>query len=127
QARLEQLPEVAKVRSSPDYEQVSAYWPLLEEEKQHHLTMHTLNGPSRFIVEPLIFHDRPSVIGFTHVGRSLCGHYGILHGGAVATLFDESLGRAALHIAPRKTLSTANLEIDYRSPVTADQFIEMRS
>jgi acyl-coenzyme A thioesterase PaaI-like protein len=28
-----------------------------------------------------------------HVGRGLCGHDGIVHGGLLATLLDEGLGR----------------------------------
>ena len=28
-----------------------------------------------------------------HLGRALCGHDGIIHGGLIATVFDESLAR----------------------------------
>jgi acyl-coenzyme A thioesterase PaaI-like protein len=28
-----------------------------------------------------------------HLGRALCGHDGIVHGGLLATVFDESLAR----------------------------------
>jgi len=28
-----------------------------------------------------------------HLGRALCGHDGIIHGGLLATVFDESLAR----------------------------------
>ena len=30
---------------------------------------------------------------FIHVGRALCGHEGVVHGGLLATLLDESLAR----------------------------------
>lgn len=28
-----------------------------------------------------------------HLGRALCGHDGIIHGGIISTVFDESLAR----------------------------------
>jgi hypothetical protein len=37
--------------------------------------------------------DESESYAFLHLGRGLCGHDGIIHGGLLATLLDESLGR----------------------------------
>jgi len=61
-----------------------------------------------------------------HVGTGVCGHEGIVHGGLVATLLDESLARVAIANLPAKVGVTANLSIDYRAPTRADQFIVLK-
>jgi acyl-coenzyme A thioesterase PaaI-like protein len=32
-------------------------------------------------------------VAIVHMGRALCGHDGIIHGGLIATVFDETLAR----------------------------------
>jgi len=46
-------------------------------------------------VPPLAFvrTDESEAVLILHMGRSLCGHDGIVHGGMIATVFDEALGR----------------------------------
>lgn len=46
-------------------------------------------------VPPLAFvkTDESEAVLILHLGRSLCGHDGIIHGGMIATIFDEALGR----------------------------------
>jgi acyl-coenzyme A thioesterase PaaI-like protein len=34
-----------------------------------------------------------NVAAIVHMGRALCGHDGIIHGGLIATVFDETLAR----------------------------------
>jgi acyl-coenzyme A thioesterase PaaI-like protein len=34
-----------------------------------------------------------TILVILHVGRAMCGHDGIVHGGLLATIFDESLAR----------------------------------
>lgn len=41
-----------------------------------------------------------------------------VHGGAVSTVMDESLGRVALRSFPAKTGVTANLDINFRKNLT---------
>jgi len=61
-----------------------------------------------------------------HMGRGLCGHDGIIHGGLIATVFDEALARLALMNLPDKIGVTATLTVDYKAPTRADQFVVMR-
>jgi len=37
--------------------------------------------------------DRKSAVLVMHLGSSMCGHEGVIHGGLLATVLDESLGR----------------------------------
>ena len=55
----------------------------------------TLKGPGKIAISPLVRarHDAKENWMFIHVGRALCGHEGVIHGGLLATLLDESLAR----------------------------------
>jgi len=64
-----------------------------------------------------------SVIFF---GGALSGWPGITHGGAIATVIDESLGRVAARSVPARTAVTANLELHYRAPTLANQFYVLK-
>jgi len=59
------------------------------------LTAGALRGPGKLAIAPLIRSrkDESEIIAFVHVGRGLCGHDGIIHGGLLATLLDETLAR----------------------------------
>ena len=55
-------------------------------------------------------------------GHAVCGWINTTHGGAIATILDESLGRVALRSFPAGTGVTANLNINYRQRVRPDRF-----
>lgn len=59
------------------------------------LTMGTLRGPERLALPPLARakKDEKASVVVLHLGTALCRHEGIVHGGMLATLLDESLGR----------------------------------
>lgn len=104
------------------------------ERSQHNLTAGSLRGPGMIATTPVVFaktalgahetggNEGDCTIVF-HLGRSLCGHDGILHGGMLATVCDEALARTAIHHLPNNVGVTARLEIDYRKPAKADQFL----
>jgi acyl-coenzyme A thioesterase PaaI-like protein len=61
----------------------------------NNFTAGALRGPGKLAITPLVrvrWDERESVI-IVHVGRGVCGHDGIVHGGLLATLLDEGLGR----------------------------------
>lgn len=68
--------------------------------------------------------SRPAQIAeyivFYHLGGKLCGHPGIIHGGLLATLLDESLCRCGFPSLPNKLGVTASLNIKYLAPTKAD-------
>jgi acyl-coenzyme A thioesterase PaaI-like protein len=51
----------------------------------------------------------------------------MVHGGALGTIIDENLGRAAVRHFPARTGMTANLNINYRAPVYSDNFYSLHS
>lgn len=109
-----------------------------EERRQHSLTASTLRGPGLMAAPPVVLtktahgaaveggHAGDSTVLF-HVGRSLCGHDGVVHGGLIATLFDESMARSAFHVLPAHVGVTARLELNYRAPTFADQNIVLQT
>lgn len=107
------------------YESTRPYLNYPEERRRHALVSGSLRGPGKLALPPLVFgkDDETEAIVVVHVGRSLCGHDGIVHGGLLATLLDESLARNALLNLPAKVGVTANLSVNYRAPARADQFI----
>ncbi|KAJ6559436.1 HotDog domain-containing protein [Mycena vulgaris] len=66
----------------------------------------------------------PEALIFIHLGRGLCGHDGIIHGGLLATLLNEAL--AILNL-PHKVGVTATLSLTYRAPSRADQFVILKT
>lgn len=72
---------------------------------EHSLTSSILRGPGMLAVPPLAFvkTDESEAVLILHLGRSLCGHDGIIHGGMIATIFDEALGRNVRSLDRRET------------------------
>ncbi|KAI0364841.1 Thioesterase/thiol ester dehydrase-isomerase [Pilatotrama ljubarskyi] len=128
---LQRLPVLQAHRSREDRDEwyeTRPYLNLPEERRVNSLTAGTLKGPGKLAIPPLVRsrHDATENWIFIHVGRALCGHEGVIHGGLLATLLDESLARVALLNLPEKVGVTANLNINYKAPTRADQFIVIK-
>ncbi|KAG8902377.1 hypothetical protein FRC00_011395 [Tulasnella sp. 408] len=127
---LHHLPLVEAYRTNTkEYYETRPYASYPEEKRIHSLTAGTLSGPGKFAVRPLVFAkwDESESVVFIHLGRSLCGHDGIVHGGLLATILDEALARTAFMNLPSKIGVTANLNINYKLPTKADQFIVVKT
>lgn len=120
------------------YVMTRPYLKYSREKAQHNLTAGSLRGPGMVAVPPLVFtktgHGAAQLGGnegdstiVVHLGRSLCGHDGIVHGGMLATVCDEALARTAMYNLPGKIGVTARLEIDYRKPTMANQFVVLQT
>lgn len=120
------------------YVMTRPYLKYSREKAQHNLTAGSLRGPGMVAVPPLVFtktgHGAADLGGtegdstiVLHLGRSVCGHDGIVHGGMLATVCDEALARTAMYNLPGKIGVTARLEIDYRKPTMANQFIVLET
>lgn len=105
-----------------------------EHMAYHSLTAGSLRKPGMLAAPPLVLSKtkhgaarlgghQGDAFAFVHLGRSLCGHDGIIHGGLLATVLDETLARTSFFNLPNQVGVTARLEIDYRKPVKADQVI----
>jgi len=129
--QLQNLPILLKHRASEDPEawyETRPYGSVPEDRRVNNLTAGALRGPGRLALLPLVRAraDESEALVFVHVGRGLCGHDGIVHGGLLATLLDETLARTAMLNLPEKVGVTANLNINYCAPTRADQFIVIR-
>ncbi|KAG8732642.1 hypothetical protein FRC10_000785 [Ceratobasidium sp. 414] len=127
--KLQNLEIVKEMRGREGWYESRPYVNYPEERRRHALTSGTLRGPGKLALPPIVFakEDETEAILIVHVGRSLCGHDGIIHGGLLATLLDEALARNALLNLPAKVGVTANLSVNYRAPTRADQFISIHT
>lgn len=96
--QLQKLPILLKHRATEDREawyETRPYKALPEERRVNNLTAGALRGPGLLALSPLVRARRDESEGLiiVHVGRGLCGHDGIVHGGLLATLLDEALAR----------------------------------
>ena len=116
-------------RADPNFEESRPHMKVPESVRPHHLTTGALSGPGRIEVPPLMFleKDGRSGIAMLYIGTDLCGHPGLVHGGAIATLLDENLARCCFRALPNKVALTANLNINYRRPIPAGIYLIIRS
>jgi len=132
EAELQSLPILVSHRSQADaseWYETRPFKGVPEDWRMKHLTAGTLRGPGKLALAPLVRvrKDESESLIITHVGRKLCGHEGIVHGGLLAALLDEGMGRTAINNLPGKIGFTANISVNYRAPTTADQFIVMKT
>ncbi|KAI9489461.1 HotDog domain-containing protein [Zychaea mexicana] len=127
-AEQDALAVVKAARESPDYFEIEAYGQLNIKGKAQSLTASTLRGKDKIIVPPVLFYNKEQseVMAAVHLGKDLCGHPSVVHGGMQATLLDEILACVAMPALPNKIGFTANLNIDYRKPLMADQWVILR-
>ncbi|BFZ57611.1 hypothetical protein PYCC9005_004663 [Savitreella phatthalungensis] len=130
-AEIEQLinthPTVQALRTRQDLHESRPHLRIHPSDKPHNLTAGTLAGPGKITVAPYVWGDREGkeLYVVAHLGRDLCGHDGIVHGGLLATFLDEGLARCCFRALPNKIGVTANLTIDYRKPTRAHQLVLM--
>ncbi|KAG1452792.1 hypothetical protein G6F56_007729 [Rhizopus delemar] len=126
---LNDLEIVKKCRTDPDLVEHKAYSHFSESQKKHSLTYSTLRGPDMIIIPPVMFYNKSytEITIIVHLGKNICGHDGIIHGGLSATLLDEALAAVALPALPKNFGFTANLNINYRKPIMSDQWVVVRS
>jgi acyl-coenzyme A thioesterase PaaI-like protein len=119
------------LRTAPDandWYEVRPYKNFPEDRRVNNLTAGALRGQGKLALMPIVRArwDETEAVGIVHVGRGLCGHDGIVHGGLLATLLDESLARTAINNLPDKIGVTAKLSMSYKAPTFADQFIVIK-
>ncbi|OAT03524.1 thioesterase [Blastomyces gilchristii SLH14081] len=99
------------------------------ELRAHNLTAGTLAGAKKIAVPPYAWTEAggKSLVSILYLGSDVSGHPGIVHGGLLATILDESLARCCFPALPNGIGVTANLNIDYRSPAPAGSFFVVRA
>jgi len=86
-------------------------------------------GTDKVGVPPYVWTEEggKSLVAISYLGSKLCGHPGIIHGGMLATMLDEGLARCCFGALPNKVGMTANLNINYRAPTKAGEFVVLRA
>lgn len=123
-------PTVQALRADPNFVESRPHLKIPAVVRTHNLTAGTLMGPHRVPFPPVAWQDasgdNKEYVQISYVGDELCGHPGIVHGGYLATALDEGLARCAFAALPNKMGMTANLNINYRAPCMAGQYIILR-
>ncbi|KAF0738561.1 hypothetical protein Ae201684_005612 [Aphanomyces euteiches] len=64
--------------------------PTRRSEDQDDFFFPNIHEPGKYEAVQVFGHkDKTNVVAWVHLGRQLCGAKGILHGGCIATVFDE--------------------------------------
>ncbi|ORX66374.1 hypothetical protein DL89DRAFT_270288 [Linderina pennispora] len=123
--------EIAKqcLEQPDEWKRIPYFWSQNSRAMKRTFVQGALYGPDKLTAEPLVFlnRDRKQFIVIAHIGNSLCGHEGIVHGGLQATLFDEITARPAFWNLPRSVALTASLKVNYRRPALANQIFVFRT
>ncbi|KAF2667517.1 Thioesterase/thiol ester dehydrase-isomerase [Microthyrium microscopicum] len=128
EARLQSHPLVRELQSDPKWRSSRPHLKMPADLRPHSFTAGHLLSKDKIPVPPLVFTtgDGMELVSIAWLGPDVCGHPGIVHGGLLATLMDEGLARTCFAALPNKVGVTAHLELDYRSPCKAGQFVVMR-
>lgn len=120
---------VEKLRAQEGWYETRPYQRYDPNKIHNSLTAGSLRGPGKLAIPPILFakHDESEAVAVVHLGRALCGHDGIVHGGLLATVFDETLARNALLNLPSHIGVTASITVNYKAPTQADQFVIVRT
>lgn len=117
------------LRSQADFVESRPHLKIPDTLRDRNLTAGTLAGPDRIVVPPYVWSEKSGkeLVSISYLGGALSGHPGIVHGGLLATMLDEGLARCCFPALPNRIGVTANLNIDYRKPVMADNYIVLRA
>lgn len=115
------------LRADPAWSESRPHLRYPEAYRKHSLTAGTLIGPTTVPVPPLVFTDQKNLVWMCYLSTDLCGHVGIVHGGMLATILDEGLGRCSFASLPNHIGVTASLTVNYRKPVPAGSYVVLKA
>jgi 3'-phosphoadenosine 5'-phosphosulfate synthase len=126
---IDHHPVVADLRADPNLHESRPHMRMPSAFRPSNFTGGTLLGPGRLTVAPFEWKDREGreSIQIFHVGKDVCGHPGIVHGGMIATMLDEGLARCCFAALPHHVGVTATLTVNYKAPAKADSYLVLRA
>ncbi|KAK3336112.1 HotDog domain-containing protein [Cercophora scortea] len=126
--QAEQLPIVQQLSADPAWESWDAYNTLSAEHKAQHIAAGALAGSRGFGGFQRIFYNAQTgeLISVVFFGAAIVGWPGVVHGGALATLLDESCGRAAFKQWGGLSGMTASLKLQYVKATLSNGFYVLR-
>ncbi|KAF0738562.1 hypothetical protein Ae201684_005612 [Aphanomyces euteiches] len=91
--------------------------PTRRSEDQDDFFFPNIHEPGKYEAVQVFGHkDKTNVVAWVHLGRQLCGAKGILHGGCIATVFDELFVTTADCVG-----YTATMTVNFRRPFVGDK------
>ncbi|RYP35137.1 hypothetical protein DL767_003914 [Monosporascus sp. MG133] len=137
------LPLVQRLEADPEWTSWDAYSGIEDSEtsatldagvaprrqrRGARLTSGALAG-SRGLAYQRVFRNDATgeCISVVYFGGGTSGWPGFVHGGCLATVLDESLGRCAILRFPSRTGVTASLELTYKAPTRTEAFYVVRA
>ncbi|KAK7511332.1 HotDog domain-containing protein [Phyllosticta paracitricarpa] len=130
EAELQSHPLVASLRADAALSESRPHMRIPPALRANNFTGGTLlRGDNMLEVPALVFgaRDGSRMVSIHYVGKALCGHPGIVHGGLLSTLLDEGLARCCFPALPNRIAVTASLNVTFKAPCYADQFIVLRA
>lgn len=117
------------LRAHPDFRESRPHLQIPEAMRSHNLTGGTLAGPGMIVVPPYIWNQKEGkeLVQIFYVGNKVSGHPDIVHGGLLATMLDEGLARCCFPALPNKVGVTAKLQINYKRPTKAEQYLVLKA
>ncbi|XXH05868.1 hypothetical protein Hte_012309 [Hypoxylon texense] len=123
------LPLVRQLSADPSWTSWDAYSGLPSGRMvSSRITSGPLSGSGGLAFQR-VFHNRDTgeLVSVVYFGPATTGWPGVVHGGALATVLDETLGRCAILRFPARTGVTARLELTYRAPTVASRYYVVRA
>jgi hypothetical protein len=92
---LHSLPIVQRLSQDNEWIKKVGIFPIPKDDIPRNLTMGSLAGMGKITVKPVTFYNDKTkeFVVVMHVGQNVCGHRGLVHGGFLATVLDECLGK----------------------------------
>ncbi|KAK4199781.1 putative mitochondrial membrane protein FMP10 [Triangularia verruculosa] len=127
-SQASRLPIVKQLSSDPAWTFWDAYNTLSDTHRAQHITAHTLRGSRGVGGYQRIFYNSSTgeLVSVIFFGPATIGWPGVVHGGCLATILDESCGRAAFKQWGGMAGVTANLNIEYKKATLANGFYIIR-
>lgn len=124
----QKLPLVQALSADPAWESWHAYSDRREGQRPPSITSGPMSG-CRGLAYQRIFHNAATgeMVSVVYFGGALSGFPGVVHGGSLATILDESMGRCAIYRFPARIGVTANLDLTYKKPTLTNAFYVVRT
>ncbi|OJK02651.1 hypothetical protein ASPACDRAFT_39962 [Aspergillus aculeatus ATCC 16872] len=153
ETQLTTQPLLQALRSDKSYTETRPHLSMIPTHRASHFVAGTLSGAHKVTVPPYVFtRTKPThknqpppnesthqpaqatqpqalaqTISLFHLGTTLNGHPGYVHGGLLSVMFDETFARCVAASFASGVGMTANLSVDFRKPARPDRVYVLRA